>query len=413
LAPGEGTEQHRYFTSEMPLNRHLLVTQDFGPDLGGMAKRHVELARRFGDDETVMSVSTVASPNAAAFDQHEEYQIFRQPFPFQRANRFSNQLRWANWLTSRRAPQYDVLHCGNIRPVGYAVRWTNRKLGVPYLLYVNGGDLLRERRKSQRSSIKRMSARSIFGNASGIVGTSKWVADLSAEVMKEVGVEKPPPVAALDLGTDPIHFNPSRDTGALRRRWGVGDAPLIITVARLVPHKGQDMGIRALAALTRDFPGLRYIMVGEGHDELRLKSLARELGVADKVGFVGPMRDDELPEAYATSTIYLGASRVDKEINVEGFGISFLEAGASGVPSIAGDSGGVRSAVRDGETGIVVPPTDADAIADALRSLLLNTDRRKEMGRAARRAVETHYNWDRVARDTREFTYQVIKRPTP
>jgi phosphatidylinositol alpha-1,6-mannosyltransferase len=396
----------------MLLNRHLLVTQDFGPDLGGMARRHVELARRFGDDETVMSVSTVASPHAVAFDQHEEYKIYRQPFPFERANRFSNQLRWARWLTSRAATQYDVLHCGNIRPVGYAVRWTNRKLGVPYLVYVNGGDLLRERRKAERSSIKRLSARSIFGNASGIVATSKWVAELSAEVMNEIGVEKPPRVAALDLGTDPVHFNPSRDTGALRRRWGVGDAPLMITVARLVPHKGQDMGIRALAALTRDFPDLRYIMVGEGHDELRLKSLARELGVADKVGFVGPMRDDELPEAYATSTIYLGASRVDKEINVEGFGISFLEAGASGVPSIAGDSGGVRSAVRDGETGIVVPPTDVDAIGDALRSLLLNPERRKEMGRAARRAVETHYNWDRVARDTREFTYQVIKRPT-
>lgn len=394
----------------MLLNRHLLVTQDFGPDLGGMARRHVELARRFGDDETLMSVSTVASPNAVAFDQHEAYQIHRQPFPFERANRFSNQLRWARWLTSRRAPQYDVLHCGNIRPAGYAVRWTNRQLGVPYLVYVNGGDLLRERRKAERSSIKRLSARSIFGNASGIVATSKWVAELSAKVMTEVGIENPPPVAALDLGTDPVHFNPSRDTGALRRRWGVGDAPLIITVARLVPHKGQDMGIRALAALTRDFPHLRYIMVGEGHDELRLKSLARELGVTDKVGFVGPMRDDELPEAYATSTIYLGASRVDKEINVEGFGISFLEAGASGVPSVAGDSGGVRSAVRDGETGIVVPPTDADAISDALRSLLLNPDRRNEMGRAARRAVETHYNWDRVARDTREFTYQVIKR---
>jgi len=396
----------------MLLNRHLLVTQDFGPDLGGMARRHVELARRFGDDATVMSVSTVASPNAAAFDRHEDYRIYRQLFPFERANRFSNQLRWARWLTSRSAAQYDVLHCGNIRPVGYAVRWTNRKLGVPYLVYVNGGDLLRERRKSERSSIKRLSARSIFGNASGIVATSKWVAELSAEVMREIGVEKPPPVAALDLGTDPVHFNPSRDTGALRRRWGVGDGPLIITVARLVPHKGQDMGIRALAALTRDFPNLRYIMVGEGHDELRLKSLARELGVADKVGFVGAMRDDELPEAYATSTIYLGASRVDKEINVEGFGISFLEAGASGVPSVAGDSGGVRSAVRDGETGIVVPPTDVDAISDALRSLLLNPDRRQEMGRAARRAVETHYNWDRVARDTREFTYQVIKRPT-
>ena len=168
------------------------------------------------------------------------------------------------------------------------------------------------------------------------------------------------------------------------------------------------MGIRALAQLTRDFPALRYIMVGEGHDEARLRELAKELGVSEKVGFVGPMRDDELPEAYATSTIYLGASRVDKEINVEGFGISFLEAAACGVPSVAGDSGGVRSAVRDGETGILVPPTDPDAIADALRSLLLNENRRKEMGRAARIAVETHYNWDRVARDTREFTYQVV-----
>jgi phosphatidylinositol alpha-1,6-mannosyltransferase len=389
--------------------RHLFVTQDYGPDLGGMARRHVELCRRFGDgDETTMSVSTVAAPNAATFDEHENYRIYRQPFPFDRANRFSNQMRWARWLTSSQSPDYDVLHCGNIRPVGYAVRWTNRSLGVPYLVYVNGGDLLRERRKSGRSALKRMSARSILGNASGIVATSKWVAQLASEVMDEVGVQNPPRVAALDLGTDPVHFNPSRDTGALRRRWGVGDAPLILTVARLVPHKGQDMGIRALATLSRDFPNLRYIMVGEGHDEGRLRSLARELGVTEKVGFVGPMRDDELPEAYATSTIYLGASRVDREINVEGFGISFLEAGASGIPSVAGDSGGVRSAVRDGETGIVVPPTDADAITEAIRSLLLNPERREQMGRAARHAVETHYNWDRVARDTRDFTYEVV-----
>ncbi|MFL5548880.1 MAG: glycosyltransferase, partial [Gemmatimonadaceae bacterium] len=82
----------------------------------------------------------------------------------------------------------------------------------------------------------------------------------------------------------------------------------------------------------------------------------------------------------------------------------------SGIPSVAGDSGGVRSAVRDGETGIVVPPTDPDAVADAIRSLLLNRERRKQMGRAARHAVETHYNWDRVARDTRAFTYEVVGR---
>ena len=360
-----------------------------------------------------MSVSTVAAPQAAVFDAHEGYAIYRQPFPFARAKLFSNQLRWARWLTSRRSPDFDVLHCGNIRPAGYAVWWANRKVHTPYLVYVNGGDLLRERIKAQRSVLKRKTAQSILGNASGIVATSKWVAELASDVMNAVGIQNPPPVAALDLGTDPVQFNPSRDTGALRRRWGVGDAPLVLTVARLVPHKGQDIAIRALATLRRDFPELRYIIVGEGHDEERLRALAKELRVSDRVGFVGVMRDDELPEAYATSTIYLGASRVDKEISVEGFGISFLEAAASGVPSVAGDSGGVRSAVRDGETGVVVPPTDSDAIADAIRSLLLNPDRRKQMGTAGRRAVETHYNWDRVARETREFTYRVTGARTP
>jgi len=388
--------------------RHLFVTQDYAPDLGGMARRHVELCRRFGDgDETTMSVSTVAARDVREFDEHESYNIYRQPFPFERANRFSNQLRWASWLTSSRSPDFDVFHCGNIRPVGYAVRWANRQLRTPYIVYVNGGDLLRERKKAEQSALKRRTAQSILGHASGIVATSKWVAQLTSDVLHQVGIEKPPPVAALELGTDPVRFNPSRDTGALRRRWGVGDAPVVLTVARLVPHKGQDMGIRAIATLGRDFPELRYIIVGEGSDEERLRALAKELGVPDRVGFVGAMRDDELPEAYATSTIYLGASRVDKEINVEGFGISFVEAAASGIPSVAGDSGGVRSAVRDGETGIVVPPTDSDAVADAIRSLLLNPDRRNQMGAAGRRAVETHYNWDRVARDTREFTYRV------
>ncbi len=357
-----------------------------------------------------MSVSTVASRHAGGFDPHESYNIHRQPFPFERAKRFSNQVRWARWLTSDRSPDFDVLHCGNIRPVGYAIRWTHQKLGVPYLVYVNGGDLLRERKKSERSALKRRTARSILGHAAGIVATSKWVGQLASDVMREVGVQDPPPVAALDLGTDPVHFHPSHDTGALRRRWGVADAPLILTVARLVPHKGQDMGIQALSMLARDFPELRYILVGDGDDAPRLRALAEASGVAGRVGFVGPMRDDELPEAYATSTIYLGASRVDKEINVEGFGISFLEAAASGLPSVAGDSGGVRSAVRDGETGILVPPTDAEAVAGAIRSLLLNPDRRARMGRAARHAVETHYNWDRVARETREFTYDVVAR---
>jgi phosphatidylinositol alpha-1,6-mannosyltransferase len=389
---------------------HLFVTQDFPPDRGGMARRHVELVRRFSNDAHSMEVSTVSLEGDAGFDAGEPYRIHRQPFHFREANRFSNQLKWARWLTRFSRKTVDVLHCGNIRPSGYAVWWASRRLGIPYIVYVNGGDLLREQKKAAGNVMKRSMSRRILGGASGIAATSRWVAELAGEVMQQVGIRHVPPVGAFDLGTDPEMFSPDRDDGTLRQRWNVGDSPVILTVARLVPHKGQDMGIRALSRLHAEFPDLRYVLVGEGHDETRLRELATECGVSDRVVFAGALSDDELPEAYATSTIYLGASRVDNEINVEGFGISFLEASASGLPVVAGDSGGVRSAVRDGETGIVVRPDDVDGLAAAIRNFLADSSKQREFGSAGRKAVETHYNWDRVANDTREFTVSVTER---
>lgn len=389
------------------LVNHLFVTQDYPPDMGGMARRHVELVRRFSDHANTMGVSAVRIDGDRAFDAGEPYDIHRQPFHFREANRFGNQVKWARWLTGTARGAVDVLHCGNIRPAGYGVWWTHRRLGLPYIVYVNGGDLLRERKKSRVSHLKRAGARRILGDAAGIAATSAWVAELTGDVMRDVGITSLPPVSALDLGTDPVAFAPGRDRGLLRRKWNVGDAPLVLTVARLVPHKGQDMGIRAVARLASEFPTLRYVIAGGGHDEARLRSLTAELAVADRVIFTGELTDDDLAEAYATSTVYLGASRVDNEINVEGFGISFLEASSSGLPVVAGDSGGVRSAVRDGETGVVVPPSDAAAIAAAIGDLLRDGAKRSALGSAGRRAVETHFNWDRVARDTREFTLSV------
>ncbi|MGI9043835.1 MAG: glycosyltransferase family 4 protein [Gemmatimonadaceae bacterium] len=390
--------------------KHLFVTQDFGPDRGGMARRHVELCRRFGDGENSMAVSTVAISGAEAVDSGEGYEIKRQQFHFRHANRFTNQVRWARWLSNAAAGDVDVFHCGNIRPAGYAVAWAAMRRGIPYMVYVNGGDLLRERAKAGTSRLKRLTARRILGGAAGIVATSTWVADLSREVMATVGIVTIPPVGAFDLGTDPETFSPRRDTGRLRREWGIGDEQMLLTVARLVPHKGQDMGVRALSALSAEFPRLRYVLVGEGHHEDALRTLAATLGVSDRVIFAGAISDSRLAEAYATSTVYVGASRVDKEINVEGFGISFLEASASGLPVVAGDSGGVRSAVRDGETGVVVPPEDVDAIAAAISRYLRDDEARTRDGANGRRAVEAHFNWDRVARDTREFTLMVAGR---
>ena len=370
-----------------------------------MARRHVEICRRLAPDS--VTVSTVAAGDGGEFDGGEPYRIERQRFRFSQANRMGNRIRWARDLAAE-APAFDIIHAGNIRASGYAAWWAARRAGIPYLVYVNGGDLLREKRKA-KSLTRRLGARRIFSAAAGIVATSRWVADLSAEVMGVVGVRKPPPIKAFDLGTDPAWFHPAAGRGSLRSRWKIGMAPLIITVARLVPHKGQDVGIRALAKLQYEFPEIRYVLVGEGPEERRLRDLAVSLGVSDRVVFAGVLKDEELPEAYSTATVYLGASRVDRELDVEGFGISFTEAAACGLPVVAGDSGGIRSAVRDGETGILVPPSDVDAIAAALATLLRDEGLRLRMGGAGRLAVEQHYNWERVARDTREFAREVVQ----
>lgn len=382
------------------------MTQDYGPDLGGMARRHVEVCRHLAPDH--VTVSTVAARRGGDFDAGAAYPIHRQKFAFPQANRMGNRIRWAREVTAR-APDFDIIHAGNIRASGYAAWWAARRAGIPYLLYVNGGDLLREKKKAG-SLTRRLGARSIFASSSAIVATSRWVADLSAEVMDIVGVRNRPPIRAFDLGTDPVFFHPQADTGGLRARWNVGSSPLLLTVARLMRHKGQDVGIQALARLSPEFPDVHYVIVGEGPEESRLRSIATTLGVADRVVFAGVLGDDELPEAYATATIYLGPSRVEREIDVEGFGISFIEAAACGTPSVAGDSGGVRSAVRDGETGIVVDPEDVDAVAGALAMLLRDDALRHRMSSAGRAVVERHYNWERVGRDTRELAREVTGR---
>lgn len=390
--------------------RHLFVTQDYPPDLGGMARRHVELCRRIAPEP--VTVSTVAGGDAAAaFDRAEGYPIERQRFTGAEAKRFANQLRWAASIARWCRGGDGLVHLGNVRPCGYAVGLGTLASRTPYLIYVNGGDLLRERRFAAQAA-RRWSGRHLYSRALGIVANSRWTAELARRVLGEFGA-RPVPVAAIDLGTDPAWFFPERDTGALRRRLGIGDAPLLLTVARLVPHKGQDVALRAMAALAVEFPALRYLLVGEGHDRPRLEALARELGVADRVLFAGALTDDEVAEAYAAATLYVGLSRLDNTVDVEGFGISFVEAAASGVPSVAGDSGGVRSAVRDGETGLVVPPGDEAAVAAALRTLLADGEVRARMGAAARTAAETHYTWDRVARETLEFARGLLAAPAP
>jgi glycosyltransferase involved in cell wall biosynthesis len=371
----------------------------------GAARRHVALVRRYPEP---MLVSTVATRDATRHDSAEDYTIERQPFASARARSITNRIRWTRWLIRRCRGRVHVLHSGDIAVVGRVAWRTHKRLGIPYVVYVSAGELGRARLRSRSGALGRRMVRLVLGDAAGVVATTEYVAALARDVMQEVGISQPPPVAAIGLGTDPALFTPGRDSGTLRQRWGIRRAPIVLTVARLTPHKGQDTGIEAIARLRDEFPNLRYVLVGEGSDEARLRNLAANLNVMDRVGFAGPMRDDELPEAYATSTIYLDASRAAGDTTTDGHGMSVIEAEATALPVVAGDTGGIRSLLRDGESGVVVDASDPSAVAGAIASLLRDAELRKRMGMAGRESVQTYLNWNRVANDTARFVRRCV-----
>src|SRR5205807_1685493 len=133
--------------------------------------------------------------------------------------------------------------------------------------------------------------------------------------------------------------------------------------ARLEPHKGVDTVLRALPAILEREPDVRYAVAGAGSERDQLEKLAAKMGVGERVRFLGEVSERDLPALYSLAAVYVGASRRTERIGVEGFGISLVEASACGLPVVAGNAGGVPDAVRDGETGFLVPPEDPAAFA--------------------------------------------------
>ena len=252
----------------------------------------------------------------------------------------------------------------------------------------------------------RRTLRVVLGDSAGIVATTESVAGIVREVMTELAISSPPPVRAISVGAEPDLFSPGRDSGVLRQRWGVRRAPIVLTVGRLETAKGLDTGIQAIALLRDEFPNLRYVLVGEGSDEARLRNLAADLNVMDLIGFAGAMRDDELPEAYATSTIYLDAPRIQPATG--GHGVSLMEAQAAGLPVIAPDGPDARSILRDGESAVLLPIASAELVSEAIANLLRDPERRISMSLAGRELVESETSWTRIARDTARFVRECV-----
>jgi phosphatidyl-myo-inositol dimannoside synthase len=193
-------------------------------------------------------------------------------------------------------------------------------------------------------------------------------------------------------GVDPERFSPRVDGREMRQRFVPGGGPMLLSVGRLQRRKGHDLAIEAVARLTTELPGLRYVIVGNGEERNRLEALTRSLGVESHVIFVGEANAADLPAFYAACDVFLLPNRIDQS-DIEGFGIVFLEAAASERPSIGGNTGGVPEAVAEDMTGLLVSGTDAEELAAAIRRLATDHVLARRLGRAGRARVLREFTW--------------------
>ena len=285
----------------------------------------------------------------------------------------------------------EVVHCGHIFPEA-PVAWVLKRLfGTPYLVYVHGEEVSIQRHyKWKRRLMPRF-----YNAAAAVVANSRN----SGELLKDLGV-RDDRVHVIPLGVDPERFTPRprEEDNELR----------LLSVGRLQRRKGHAHALRAVAKLSKRFPRLRYWIAGTGGEEESLRSLCTELGLDHVVQFLGYVPDEDLPDLYRSCDLFILANRRMSNDDMEGFGIVFLEAAASGLPVIGGITGGVPDAVNEGVNGMLVDTEDIDAIAASLASLLEDSLLRQSMSREGRRWAEEH-SWELYAQRILSLSDQVVR----
>ncbi|MFK8182347.1 MAG: glycosyltransferase family 4 protein [Phormidesmis sp.] len=252
----------------------------------------------------------------------------------------------------------DHVFCGHIN-LAVMVRQLCRPLGIPYTVLTYGKEVWYELTAREQTALQ---------DAKRIWTISRYSRDLSHQA-NNVPKEK---FDMLPCVVDGSLFTPGPAPASLTERYHLQNSRVLVTVARLWPgdiYKGVDVTIRALPKIAKNFPNVKYVVIGRGDDQPRLAELAQSLGVADRVVFAGFVPDEALIDHYRLADVYVMPSK-------EGFGIVYLEAMACGVPVIAGDDDGSADPVQDGRVGWQVPHRDPDAVAAACIEALSGKDKR-------------------------------------
>ncbi|MDR1392792.1 MAG: glycosyltransferase family 4 protein [Bifidobacteriaceae bacterium] len=372
------------------MGRTLVVTNDFPPQQGGIENYVYQLVRRLPPDQVVVFASSF--PGAEAFDAE-------QPFPVVRARAKvllpqPHIVRGAERLIKRF--RCDTVYFGAAASLGLMAQHLRQVTSAKRLV----GSSHSHECYWTKAPPTRAAIRSIAAGLDHLTYISAYCgAVLRRALPPELGAR----LVRLSPGVDPAPFR-SADGSGVRQRFGLGDRPVILSVSRLVPAKGQDSLIRALPTVLEALPRARLLLVGDGARRDYLERLAVRLGVSDAVHLVGGIPHGDVADYYAAGDVFAFPAR-DRTagLQVEGLGQVSLEAAAAGLPVIVGDSGGAPETVLNGRTGYVVKALETGALAGRLIELLADRNRAAAMGEAGRDWMSQQWTWDQRARILRRL----------
>jgi phosphatidylinositol alpha-1,6-mannosyltransferase len=361
--------------------KHLLVTNDFPPKIGGIQSYLWELWRRLPAEET--AVLTTPYDGAGDFDAAAPMHVERidQPVMLPTRSLVERIDETADRVGAELVVLDPALPLGHLGP----------RLARPYGVILHGAEItVPGRVPGPRHALSR-----VLRGAELVIAAGGYPADEG-----ERAARRGLPVTVVPPGVDTDRFVPLDPAAraAARARFGLApESTVVVSVSRLVPRKGMDVLIRAAARLAPIHPDLEVVIGGTGRDRARLERLVVEL--AAPVRLLGRVDDADLPALYGAADIFAMDCRNRwLGLEQEGFGIVFLEAAACGVAQVAGESGGAAEAVLHGETGLVVDdPRSVAALTEALRTLIVDPDRRRAMGTAARRRADAESSYDVLA----------------
>lgn len=379
-------------TASTTRNRTLLVSELFPPAVGGSAVLFHGIYSRLGRSDVVVLTDERTSP-AISGSSAGNLRIVRRSIATRRwgildPRALGHHASVALQIRALLPRRTGLVHVGRALPEGIAALLARAMGGPEYVCWAHGEDLVTARSSRELTLL----ATHVYRAARAAVANSHN----TARLLQTFGVpaEK---IALIHPAVDAARFHPAVDGRCVRGRYAGPDDLVLLTVGRLQRRKGHDVSIQAIHLLRDELPRLRYLIVGDGEERARLEGLVDGLGLRDRVFFAGVAADSELPAYYAACDVFLLPNRVDNG-DLEGFGIVFLEAAASGRPVIGGDSGGVPEAVERDVSGLLVEGGTVHKVANAIRRLATSAELRRQMGSAGRDRVERFFTWDLAAK---------------